>query len=560
MKNRYTLKNISFKRCTVITYVESILQKALQSLNIIYPEKVVIEPPKNKDFGDVATNIAMLLAKECKKNPRSIAEDILPYIKECDDIQSVEIAGAGFINISFTKEYWHRCFIALEKNALFTPRNHEEKVLIEFVSANPTGPLHVGHARGAVFGDTLRRIFEFAGYSVDTEYYINDAGNQMHMLGLSVYLRLRELKNLAVTFPDEYYKGDYIIDIAKALDTENPSLSSMDEEEALRLCRQYATKAILSSIKTDLQDFRVEHSHWFHESSLVDSHVVEKTLQLLRDKGFVYEKEGALWFESTRFGDDKDRVVKKQDNSYTYFASDIAYHANKIERGYSILFDILGADHHGYVQRLQSAVKALAISPVELNIPLIQLVSLLRDGKPLSMSTRAGTFETLRELIQEVGVDAARFMFLSRRNDSPLEFDLDIVSKKTMDNPVYYVQYANARIHSLCKRYELEIAKDVLNEDCIEDILSQPEEIALIQFLMTFPDYIDDAVRFANPNILTQYLTLVAETFHRYYARYQLCSASNPNLSCMRLRLCRKVQEAIQVGLSLLGVSAPKEM
>lgn len=541
-------------------YIESLLKNALQSLDMEYPEKVIIEAPKNEDFGDIATNIAMVLAKQYKKNPRIIAEAIIPYIEKEKDIESVTLAGAGFINIRFTKTYWHHQFLAIEQNALYTPDNREERVLIEFVSANPTGPLHIGHARGAAFGDALRRIFTYAGYVVDTEYYVNDAGKQMNMLGYSVYLRLRELHSLPTTFPEEYYRGDYIIDIAKSLDILNPSLYTMEESEAISHCQAYATKVIIESIQKDLIDFRVEHDTWFYESSLVNNNKVEEALQLLADKGFIYEKEEALWFASTHFGDDKDRVVKKQDGSYTYFASDIAYHANKLARGYDILFDVVGADHHGYVRRLQAIVQALSTKPVELFIPLIQLVSLLKDGKPLSMSTRAGMFETLHELIEEIGVDASRFMFLSRRSDSPLEFDLSIVSKKTMDNPVYYVQYAYARIHSLLRRYSVEISQESLYDIVVSDELVEPEEIALIKQLLAFQQCIELCIHSASPHHITQFLTTIAELFHRYYARYPLCSANNPNLSCIRLRLCKKVQECIGIGLSLLGVSAPEEM
>ena len=541
-------------------YIESIVRNALQSLDIQYPDKVIIEPPKNEEFGDISTNIAMVLAKEHKKNPRTFAESIIPYIEKEEDIEEVSIAGAGFINIRFSKEYWHRRFLDIEHTALFTPQKHDERVLIEFVSANPTGPLHIGHARGAAFGDALRRIFEYAGYSVETEYYVNDAGKQMHMLGYSVYLRLRELHSLPTTFPEEYYRGDYIIDIAKSLDAVMPSLYTMNEEEAIVKCQEYATQSIIKSIQEDLIRFRVEHDRWFYESTLVKEHKIEDALQILRDKGFLYEKEGALWFESTRFGDDKDRVITRQDGSHTYFASDIAYHADKLQRGYSILFDVVGADHHGYVRRLEAVVEALSNRPVQLHIPLIQLVSLLKDGKPLSMSTRAGMFETLHELIEEIGVDAARFIFLSRRSDSPLEFDLSLVAKKTMDNPVYYVQYAHARIHSLLKRYHTEISQESIYHTPVPDTLIEPEEIALIKLLLDFPKCIEHCIQNASPHYLTQFLTSIAELFHRYYARYPLCSSKNPTLSCIRLRLCKKVQECIFIGLMLLGVSTPEEM
>ena len=541
-------------------YIESILKGVLSLLEMEYPEKTIIETPKYEKFGDISTNIAMLLAKEYKKNPRSLAETIIPYIERMDDIEKVSIDGPGFINIQFSKEYWHQQFLDLEHRPLFTPQQHNEHVLIEFVSANPTGPLHIGHARGAAFGDALRRIFEYAGYAVDTEYYVNDAGNQMSMLGYSVYLRLRELHALPTVFPEEYYKGEYIIDIAKTLDTHYPTLYSLEEEEAIRECQSYATQVIINSIKEELCIFRVEHTAWFYESALLRNNKVEHTLKVLWEKGLLYEKEGALWFESTRFGDDKDRVVKKQDNSYTYFAFDIAYHAYKLERGYDILFDVLGADHHGYVQRLQASVRALCVKPVQLYTPLIQLVSLIRDGKPLSMSTRAGMFETLRELIEEVGVDAARFIFLSRKSDSPLEFDLDIVTKKTMDNPVYYVQYAHARIHSLLKRYMIEISQESIYEMTTTQKLVESEEIALIKQLLSFSQCIELCLHNVAPHYLTQFLTSLAELFHRYYARYPLCSSNTPELSCIRLRLCKKVQECIQIGLSLLGISAPEEM
>lgn len=540
--------------------IESVLRSVTQELGVPYPERTLIETPKNSQFGDLTTNIAMLLAKECKKNPRAIAEEIVPHLAKMAYIEEVSVAGAGFINIRFNISYWHTLFASCEKAPLYTPKPSSEKVLIEYVSANPTGPLHVGHARGAAYGDSLYRVYKYAGYDVTTEYYINDAGNQMRTLGYSIYLRALELSGTPVTFPEDCYKGEYIKDIAQYVLTAYPTLPTMDIDAAQQICQQYGIEKLLTSIRQDLQDFAVQHEHWFSEKSLFVDGTVSKTLALLEEQGLLYTKDGARWFTTSRFGDNKDRVLQKQDGTYTYFASDIAYHANKLARGYTKLITIVGADHHGYIPRLKAALQALGAKDDTLIAILMQMVSLLKDGKPLSMSTRAGTFETLHDLLAEVGKDPARFLFLLRKNDSGVDFDLTLVTQKNMDNPVFYVQYAHARIQSLLNKFADLCPHTVLENMGCPTLLQEQEELALLQYINAFSDVIESVLAHNAPYLIAQYVTDVATTFHRYYARYQLCSPDDLERTAIRLRLCKKVQSLIRTCLELLGVSAPYTM
>ena len=395
---------------------------------------------------------------------------------------------------------------------------NKRKVNVEYVSANPTGPLHIGHGRGAAVGDSMARILRFAGYDVSTEYYINDAGLQMRLLGLSVWLRMKDLCKMPVTYPEDYYKGEYIIDIAKEMLEKDPKLPTYEDAE--NRCYEYAMNSILNGIKQDLHDFRVEHQVWFSEASLVHDGTVEKTLNDLKERGYVYEKDNALWFKSTLFGDDKDRVLRKSDGFLTYFASDIAYHADKFNRGFEELVDVWGADHHGYVPRVAAAVETVGRNPKEdFFVILIQLVNLLRAGEPVAMSTRSGEFITLREVLDEVGVDAARFMFLSRKSDQPLDFDLDLVKQRNLENPVYYVQYAHARIKTLLRRgaengYSLsdETSLDIIRE------LTDSADTALIRSALHFEDAVLDAAKAKAVHIISFYLMELAGKFHSYYA------------------------------------------
>jgi arginyl-tRNA synthetase len=435
------------------------------------------------------------------------------------------------------------------------------KVQVEYVSANPTGPLHIGHGRGAAIGDSLTRILRATGHEVQTEYYLNDAGRQMLMLGNSVWIRLKQLAGQDVALPDESYKGEYIRDIAAdILADKGQSFLDTPEDEAVKYCKDVAVDEILTGIKEDLTNFRVEHQNWFSEKSLVNDGIVEKTLADLKAKGLAYDKDGALWFESTRFGDDKDRVLRKSNGYLTYFASDIAYHADKIDRGFDLMVDIWGADHHGYVPRMKAGIEAIGNDRESLQVILVQLVNLLRNGEQIAMSTRAGKFETLADVCQEVGVDAARFIFLSRKSDSHLDFDLEVVKQQSMDNPVYYVQYAHARICSLMAKAEERGIKETEPKMDLLTLLDTPEDLALLKKMDRFPDVLTLAARTLSPHHVSYYLQELAGDLHRYYNVHHILNAPQPELLQARLHLFKAVAQILRNGLDLLGVSAPEKM
>ncbi len=543
-----------------------VLKEALETIvrkkSWEWPEKAVIELPKDAKHGDLATNIAMTLAKICQKAPRAIAEEICAELEKHSLIEKVDIAGPGFINVTFKQSFWHEQVLRMEllkEKFGSLAYGNKRKVNVEYVSANPTGPLHIGHGRGAAVGDSMARILRFAGYDVSTEYYINDAGLQMRLLGLSVWLRMKDLCKMPVTYPEDYYKGEYIIDIAKEMLEKDPKLPTYEDAE--NRCYEYAMNSILNGIKQDLHDFRVEHQVWFSEASLVHDGTVEKTLNDLKERGYVYEKDNALWFKSTLFGDDKDRVLRKSDGFLTYFASDIAYHADKFNRGFEELVDVWGADHHGYVPRVAAAVETVGRNPKEdFFVILIQLVNLLRAGEPVAMSTRSGEFITLREVLDEVGVDAARFMFLSRKSDQPLDFDLDLVKQRNLENPVYYVQYAHARIKTLLRRgaengYPLsdETSLDIIRE------LTDSADTALIRSALHFEDAVLDAAKAKAVHIISFYLMELAGKFHSYYANVPVLSGDEKLIKA-RLALLRVVGAVLRNGLNLLGVEAPETM
>lgn len=545
-----------------IQVLKGALEEIVKAKSWEWPEKAVIELPKDAKHGDLATNIAMTLAKVCQKAPRAIAEEICSELQKHPLTEKVEIAGPGFINVTFKPAFWHEQVLAMEAlkdrfGSLDYGKNR--KVNVEYVSANPTGPLHIGHGRGAAVGDSMARILRFAGYDVSTEYYINDAGLQMRLLGLSTWLRMQDLCHMPVTYPEDYYKGEYIIDIAKEMLQEDPELPQRSDAEYR--CYKYAMQSIMDGIKKDLEDFRVEHQVWFNESSLVNTGVVDRTLRSLKEKGYVYEQDDALWFKSTLFGDDKDRVLRKRDGFLTYFASDIAYHADKINRGFDEMIDVWGADHHGYVPRMAAAIETLGKNPKEdFTVILIQLVNLLRGGEPVAMSTRSGEFVTLREVVDEVGVDAARFMFLSRKSDQPLDFDLDLVKQRNLENPVYYVQYAHARIQTLLRRaaengHHLEETSslDVLAE------LKDSADIGLIRTALHFEEAVLDAAKAKAVHIISFYLMDLAGKFHSYYANTPVLSGEE-NAIKARLALLRVVGTVLRSGLNLLGVQAPETM
>ncbi len=552
-----------------LVHADRMLRSLAAEMNLPWPEKAVLEPPKDPAHGDLAANLALVAAKDAGCKPRELAERLAGRIRAAHagpdaDIASVEVAGPGFLNLRFSPLFHQRAVLEIEaKGARYGSSGvgNGKKTQVEYVSANPTGPLHVGHGRGAAVGDSLARILRFAGYDVRTEYYINDAGRQMNLLGLSVLLRAKEAAGLPVELPEDFYRGAYISDIARNLLAERPDLHALPEAEALDLCREYGMANILQGIKDDLAAFRVEHEVWFSERTLVRGGAVERAFGRLKANGFSYEKDGALWFATTGLGDDKDRVLRKSDGSLTYFASDIAYHNDKYERGFNYVIDIWGADHHGYVPRMRAAVGALGREREDFEVLLIQLVNLMSGGVPVGMSTRAGTFETLADVVAEVGVDAARFMFLSRKCDSHLDFDLELVRQRSMDNPVYYVQYAHARVHALLRRAAQEGVNlpDAVDAGALAP-LDGPEDLALLRLADRFEDVAVSAAQKLAPHHISAYLTELAGLLHGWYAKYPVLKAGDAANVTARLALLRAVGRVLANGLELLGVNAPESM
>ncbi|WP_298067924.1 arginine--tRNA ligase [uncultured Mailhella sp.] len=552
-----------------IILVERALREIVSERGWEWPEKAVLEIPKDERHGDLATNLALVISRQAGKAPRLAAEELCRALEaKLPGLLSAAIAGPGFINLTFAPSFWQEVILDAEREGRAFGSSHDgagRRIVVEYVSANPTGPLHIGHGRGAAVGDSLTRLLRFAGYEVSTEYYINDAGRQMRLLGDSVYLRMRELCHLPVTYPEDpkgWYHGDYIRDIAREMLDRDPSLIQRPEDEAKNLCYEYACSTILAGIKEDLKEFRVEHQTWFSEKSLVDGGKVEAAFNVLRGMGLVYDKDDAVWLATGQFGDDKDRVLRKTDGYLTYFASDIAYHANKFERGFDECIDIWGADHHGYIPRMKAAITCMKHDPEkDFHVVLIQMVNLMRGGEPVAMSTRAGEFVTLREVLDEVGTDAARYMFLSRKSDSPLDFDLELVKQRNMDNPVYYVQYAHARVSALLRR-----AADrgiVLPERCSAGelaCLTAPDDLSLLREAERFRNVVQDASRARAAHPVSFYLMELAGRLHSYYANNPILSGEDEGLMKARLALLRTVSVVIANGLELLGVSAPESM
>lgn len=552
-----------------ILLMEKALRDIVSDQGWEWPEKAVLEVPRDEKHGDLATNLAMTLTRQAKSPPRVVAEKIVTELcKKFPCVVSAEIAGPGFINVTFSPAFWQNVVLDVEEQGrAFGSSNSGggRRIVVEYVSANPTGPLHIGHGRGAAVGDSLTRLLRFAGYDVSTEYYINDAGRQMRLLGDSVYLRMRELLNLPVIYPEDpkgWYHGGYIRDIAREMLEKNPALPNLPEAEAKNLCYEYACATILAGIKEDLRKFRVEHQVWFSEKSLVDAGKVENVFDKLRGMGLVYDKDNAIWLSTEQFGDDKDRVLRKSDGYLTYFASDIAYHANKFERGFDECIDVWGADHHGYVPRMKAAVTCMQRDPEnDFHVVLIQMVNLMRGGEPVAMSTRSGEFVTLREVLDDVGTDAARYMFLSRKSDSPLDFDLDLVKQRNMENPVYYVQYAHARVAALLRRA---IDRGVtIPEKSTADMLiplASADDLALLREVERFRNVVEDAARSRAAHPVSFYLMDLAGRLHSYYANNPVLNGSDEAVMKARLLLLRAVSVVIANGLDLLGVSAPESM
>ena len=550
--------------------------KVLESV----PESIRIDHSKDKTQGDFATNVAMVLSKQAKCAPKILAEKIVANFPNAAEVDKVEIAGPGFINFFLSQGSNTQVIekiLTQGKGFGLSKYGDGQKVLLEFVSANPTGPLHVGHGRGAAYGATVANLLRAVGFDVDNEYYVNDAGRQMDILATSVYLRYIETNK----FPDNGYKGDYIFAIAEKVsgiekldiftgvhpDEKDGGDKEKHIDDLIVNCKaelgdsyksifNLAIETILSDIREDLQEFGVEYNQWFSEQSLVDSNLSQSTVESLQDAGYIYEKEGALWFKTTDFGDDLDRVVVRDNGVHTYFASDIAYHFEKFSRGYDKIINIWGADHHGYIARVKASINALDNDPEKLEILLVQFANLYRGGEKVAMSTRSGSFVTLRELREEVGNDAARFFYILRKSDQHMDFDLDLAKSKTNENPVFYIQYAHARICSVIEKANAEYTS---SGEYDLSLLDNEQELVLIKELNRFADVLLSAATNYEPHVLAYYLRDLAGGFHSYYNNSEFL-VDDDNLRVSRLKLIEAVRQVIANGLTLLGVSSPDKM
>jgi len=526
--------------------------------------EVEIEEPKFDNQGDFSTNIAMVSASVQKMAPRKIAESIIKYLDDSrNNFEKIEIAGPGFINFFVRPSAWHPVLKQIhEQNTHYGASSigNGEKIQVEFVSANPTGPLHVGHGRGAAVGDVLANILSFCGYDVQREYYINDSGRQIKTLGQSVFLRYTEMFGSEIQFPENCYQGGYILDIAKDIrEKRHNDLLHFKEDDAIFECARFAAKQILEEISQDLKLFGITYDNWFSEQTLYDTGRVNAAIEELKNKRLVYKKDGALWFKTADYGDEKDRVVVRSNGDTTYFASDIAYHQDKFQRNFQRVIDVWGADHHGYIPRMKALMEAYGRQKNQFDVILVQLVNLSRDGEPVAMSTRAGKFVTLKDVINEVGRDAARFIFLTRHHESPLDFDLELAKKQTNDNPVYYVQYVHARISSIVRNgLERGISRIEWNDEAVSRLI-EPEEIQLIKTMARYPEVLKNSAELMEPHHITFYLINLASAFHAYYNKHRVLS-DEPILTDGRLYLVTAVKKVIHNGLSLLGVSSPDKM
>ncbi|MCC6765016.1 MAG: arginine--tRNA ligase [Deltaproteobacteria bacterium] len=520
--------------------------------------------PKEAEHGDLATNVAMVLARGEKKPPRAVAETIVRHIHDPAKILAeITIAGPGFINFRFAPSYWWRCLVDCERAA--ETYGHSRvgegaRLQIEFVSANPTGPLHVGHARGAVTGDAIARLLAATGHVVEREYYVNDAGNQMEMLGASTYARYMELCGRPVPFPEEGYHGDYVRDVAAAIRAaEGDGWVDADGDAARAHMRDRAGGMLLDAIRDDLATLAIGFDAYVSERRLRDDGAVDAAIAALDERGAVYDADGARWFRSTEFGDDKDRPLVKSGGEFTYFGADVAYHRHKLARGFDRVIDVWGADHHGHILRMKAALTALGLDAARLEVVLVQVVSLTRAGMPVRMGKRSGSFVTLREVVEEVGADATRFFLLMRKSDAQLEFDLDLAKQRTAENPVFYVQYGHARIASIFKQAVAAGYDGSAVGAADPSRLVEAEELGLIRMLAQFPEAVGQAALEREPHRVVFYLMQLAGDFHRYYNRTRILGEDR-ELARARLLLAVNVQKVIRVGLRLLGISAPDAM
>lgn len=539
----------------------AVLKAGLASAEQI-PE-VMLEMPKEKAHGDYSTNMAMQLARIAKKAPRSIAEELVAHFdKTKASIEKMNIAGPGFINFYMNNQYLTNLIPAI----LLAGEQYGQsdvgkgkRIQVEFVSANPTGDLHLGHARGAAVGDSLCNILGKAGYDVTREYYVNDAGNQIHNLALSVEARYYQALGYEKAMPQDGYHGQDIIDIGKQLAEEHgKTLVHEDEQARYTFFREYGLKHELAKLKKDLENFRVRFDSWFSESTVYENGKIDDSLQTLRENGHIYEQDGATWFRSTTFGDDKDRVLIKSDGTYTYLTPDIAYHKDKFERGYDKVINIWGADHHGYIQRMRAGIEALGYNSDDFEVEIIQLVHLFKNGEKMKMSKRTGKAVTMRELVEEVGLDAVRYFFAMRSADTHMDFDLDLAVSESNENPVYYTQYAHARICSIIRAGE---EKGLKAEDSADfSYIKSEKEIDLLKKLGDFPAVVADAAEKRIPHRVVNYMNELAAAFHSFYNAEKVIDMEKIEQTKARLSLVKAVQLTLKNALALIGVSAPEKM
>jgi arginyl-tRNA synthetase len=524
---------------------------------------VILETPKDKVNGDYSTNMAMQLARIAKKAPKMIAEELVAnFDKTKASIEKIEVAGPGFINFYMNNSYLTDLIPAiLDAGDKYgeTAVGGGKKVQVEFVSANPTGDLHLGHARGAAVGDSLCNILAKAGYDVSREYYINDAGNQINNLALSVEARYFQALGMDKSMPEDGYQGEDIIGIGKQLAEEvGDKLVNMDEKERFAHCREYGMQQELAKLKRDLEDFRVGFDVWYSETSLYNNGKIDDALAALRQNGYIYEEDGATWLRSTDFDDDKNRVLIKQDGSYTYLTPDIAYHRDKLERGFEKLINIWGADHHGYIPRMKAAIQALGYDADTLEVEIIQLVHLYKNGEKMKMSKRTGKAVTMRDLVEEVGLDATRYFFAMRSADTHMDFDLDLAVSQSNENPVYYAQYAHARISSILRQAEEKNLTVAADADFSQ--ISAEKEIDVLKKLGEFPQAIGEAAQKRTPHRITNYIFELASVFHSFYNAEKVLDDEQPEKTKARLALIKTVQMTLKNALALIGVSAPEKM
>jgi arginyl-tRNA synthetase len=573
--------------CTTLEHAVGTILARSDNPGAAVPE-IQLEVPRNPDHGDFSTNVALVLAKQLKMAPRDLAASIVAELGTSELLTQAEMAGPGFINLRIATAAFMRIIAEVHAAGANYGRSDigaGQRVQIEFVSANPTGPLHVGHGRGAAYGAVLANIMAACGYTVEREYYVNDAGRQMDILAASLLLRYLEAGGSAVTLPSNVYQGDYIVTMAAKLRStsatdyactlpagqheEDPELAldrliadckSALGAERYRSLHRFARDEILAGIEADLVTFGVEFDHWFSESALANDGRIARAVETLTEQGHVAVRDGAQWFASTTFGDEKDRVVVRDNGTPTYFASDVAYHQDKFARGYDRMINIWGADHHGYIARVKASIEALGLDPERLEILLVQFAALYRDGEKVAMSTRSGQFVTLAELIEEVGRDAARFFYITRRSDQHLDFDLDLAKSQSNDNPGYYVQYAHARICSVFGQLEEKgLSVDIDAGFGATARLDEPGEKQLAVQLIRYPEVLAQAVQQREPHQITNYLRELAADFHGYYNGTRLL-IDDAELRNARLALALAVKQVLGNGLELLGVSAPEAM